>query len=100
MISFIGDLKRSLHADTRFVDVTGKEKTTPGKDGDISFHVECPYCHSECVVHFSLTGRGNFLCRTCGSLGPAHHGEYQGKRYFELVAEGEVSPSEGSEDFQ
>lgn len=80
--------------DVRIVELTGNESSLPGKDGHVRIDVSCPWCDAVCWLHFGLDGSGRFLCKPCGAIGVAEHGEYDGRRQVELTLEGQVDDSE------
>ena len=80
--------------DVRFVELTGKEGGQPGNDGHVRIDVRCPWCDAICWVHFGLDGNGRFMCKPCGAIGTAEHGEYLGRRQVELALEGQIEDVE------
>ena len=75
--------------DVRIVELTGREASETFGTGHLRMNVQCPFCMEDsCWVLFAADGDGRFLCKPCGSLGSAEHGEYMGKREIQLTLEG------------
>lgn len=81
--------------DVRVVDLTGKEHFQAGANGNVSVALCCPWCDGQCWLHFAADGEGRFICKPCGAVGSAEHGEYFGRRQIELTLECQSDDAQG-----